>query len=294
MTSRQPIAVLGATGNQGGHVARALLEAGWPVRAITRHPESPRAKQLATLGAQIVQADMGDVVTLIRAFEGASGIFSVQNFWELGLREEVRLGTNVITAAQAVGNPHVVYSSGLGAERSQGVAAIDGKAILEERLRQSGLPFTILRPGLFTDDFLGASLPFRPVIQRFFKAHRPLIGRLFLSIIRDVFPSDHPVPLTTLQSVGDLAVWAWENQGESKGKIIPMVGDLVLPKILYTMWTEASGQTVPGVPAVLIGLRLGHPQMAQLLKWLSRSDFTVTIAPFALPSYGEWLHSIVG
>ena len=164
------------------------------MRAITRHPESPRAKALATLGADLIQADMGHVDTLIRAFDGAYGIFSVQNFWELGLRDEVRLGTNVITAALAVGQPHVVYSSGLGAERRRGVAAIDGKAILEERLRQSGLPFTILRPGLFMDDFLGASLPFARPIQRMLQTHRPFVGRLFLATLQAVTPRESSIP----------------------------------------------------------------------------------------------------
>lgn len=293
VTSSQPIAVLGATGNQGGHVARALLDAGWQVRAITRNPESPRARTLAHLGAELVPADMGEVDTLIRAVKGTHGIFSVQNFWELGLREEVRLGTNVIDAARAVGGPHLIYGSGLGAEQPRGVPAIDGKAILEERLRESGLPFTILRSALFMDDFRGASLPFPPMIQRLLKAHRLLVGRLFLSVLRDSFPHERPVPLTTLGNMAQLAVWGWKNQRDSLGNAYAVVGDLVPPKALCTMWSQATGQRIPIIPGIRMGLRLGVPQMARLLAWLSRNSFAVTGAPLHLHSYQEWLHSTV-
>ena len=289
MTSRQPIAVLGATGNQGGHVARALLEAGWPVRAITRHPESPRAKALASYGAEIIQADMGEVDTLIRAFEGVHGVFSVQNFWELGLREEVRLGTNVIEAAQAVGNPHVVYSSGLGAETVQGITAIDGKALLEERLRQSGLPFTILRPGLFMDDFLGASLPFARPVQRLLRHYRPLVGQLFLATLREVVSRGGTIPLTSVADVGRVSAWAWDSIPRSLFQVYPLVGSLEDAELICNQWENITGHRVPRIPALAPGTRIFHPKIAHLLEWLSCQPTEITTYPFHLLSLGDWL-----
>ena len=110
-----PLLVIGATGNQGGHVARALLDAGWTVHAFTRNPASPNAQILKDKGAILVQGDLSDLDSLKAAIRHVTGIFSVQNFWDLGLKEEVRLGSNVIQAAKEVGNnPHIVYSSGLG------------------------------------------------------------------------------------------------------------------------------------------------------------------------------------
>lgn len=118
----------------------------------------------------------GNVSELTQAIKEVTRIFSVQNFWDLSLEEEVRLGFHVIEAAINVGNhPHMVYSS-LGAEQRQNVAAIDGRAFIEENLRSSGLPFTILRPGLFMDNFRGASLPFARPIQKLLDGHRPLAG----------------------------------------------------------------------------------------------------------------------
>jgi uncharacterized protein YbjT (DUF2867 family) len=292
VTSRQPIAVLGATGNQGGHVAYTLLEAGWPVRAITRHPESPRAKALATLGAQVVEANMGDTESMIRAFDGAYGIFSVQNFWELGLREEVRLGTNVITAALAVGQPHVIYSSGLGAETVRGITAIDGKAMLEERLRQSGLPFTIVRPALFMDDFLGASLPFAWPVRAALGRRRQLVGRLFLATLRSAAPVPSTVPITTLKDVGRVAAWAWADKVISNKGCYDLVGDCQPASNLCREWETFMGKHVPFVPGIKLATRIFHRRMADLLDWLRTYPCVTTSSPFALTSFAEWLHSL--
>jgi len=94
--------VAGATGNQGGAVARALLAArGWKVRGITRDPNKPEARELARLGAEMVRADLYDSASLGRALEGAYGAFSVENFWVEGYEGEVRQGRNLANAAKA-------------------------------------------------------------------------------------------------------------------------------------------------------------------------------------------------
>ena len=236
---------------------------------------------------------MGEVDTLIRAFEGASGIFSVQNFWELGLAAEVRLGTNVIEAARAVGNPHVVYSSGLGAERLQGVAAIDAKAMLEERLRQSGLPFTILRPGLFMDDFLGASLPFARPIQRILRGHRLVVGRLFLAALVALLPETAIVPLTTLDDVGRMTLWAFGRPGLSQGRGFSVIGSIESPTAMSRPWTETRRQSIPHIPGVRFGMELLHPNMAKLLRWLGNyHNVQAEHSPIALETYTDWLHRL--
>ncbi|TDZ22930.1 NmrA-like family domain-containing protein 1 [Colletotrichum orbiculare MAFF 240422] len=84
------IAVVGATGNQGGSVARRFLAAGYRVRAITRDPSSPAASRLRALGATPVQADLEDVDALAGAFRGANVIFSVTNYWEPFFRPDCR------------------------------------------------------------------------------------------------------------------------------------------------------------------------------------------------------------
>lgn len=84
MSSPKLIVILGATGNQGGSVAKSFLsEPGWKVRAITRNTTSSKAQTLSSQGAEVVRADLDDPPTLTAAFVGAHAIFVVSDFWAL-------------------------------------------------------------------------------------------------------------------------------------------------------------------------------------------------------------------
>jgi uncharacterized protein YbjT (DUF2867 family) len=292
MIRKGPILVIGSTGNQGGHVARALLDAGWVVHAFTRNADSPNAQILKDKGAILVPGDLSDLNSLKTAFRNVTGIFSVQNFWDLGLKEEVRLGSNVIQAAKEAGNnPHIVYSSGLGAERRQNVAAIDGKVILEQKLRQSGLSFTILRPGLFMDDFRGASLPFARPLQKLLDPYRPLVGRLFLATLRSVLPTKSRIPLTTLTDVGRMVTWACDNADMAQGQTYEVVGSAETADTLCELWEQATGHPIPLIPGLKLGIHLFHPKMSALLNWLGHHEASLIQEPFRMQTYPFWLQS---
>ncbi len=91
------IAVTGATGQQGGAVARKLLADGWQVRALTRDVNKPAVQELKALGAEIVAGDLDNRAELEAAFKGAYGVFSVQNFWlpNVGFEGEIQQGKAV-------------------------------------------------------------------------------------------------------------------------------------------------------------------------------------------------------
>jgi len=145
------IAVTGATGQQGGVVARRLLAEGWKVRALTRHADKPAAQELASLGADILPNDMENRSELDAAFKGAYGVFSVQNFWlpGVGYEGEIRQGKNVADAAKAVGVEHLVYSSVGAAHRGMGQKHFDSKWIIEQYIHSLDIPYTIFRPAAF-------------------------------------------------------------------------------------------------------------------------------------------------
>jgi uncharacterized protein YbjT (DUF2867 family) len=295
MTMPGPYLVLGATGNQGGYVARALLKAGAEVRAFTRNPASAAAQALAAQGASVMPGDMEDIGSLVTAAQGVTGIFSVQNFWDCGLENEVRWGKNVLTAAQDVGHPHVIYSSGWGAQQPEGVPAIAGKAELEAALRSSGLPYTILRPGLFMDDFLGASLPFSPSLQRILRSHRRWVGRMFLQVIRSVMPPNQPLPLLALEDVGHTVAAIWTTPDPYLDQTLTLAGSNDPTEKVIRIWTERTGQKVHRLPGMSWGIQIGHPQMAKLLHWLSaHEDAVSTDLPVSLCPFSQWLVTYSG
>lgn len=115
MADKKIIAVLGATGSQGGGLCNAILgdpSGGFACRAITRDPGKDKAKALADNGAEVVSADIDDVESLKKAFAGAHGLYAVTNFWEhFSADKEKEQAKNIAEAAKAAGVKHVVWST---------------------------------------------------------------------------------------------------------------------------------------------------------------------------------------
>ena len=109
------IAVIGATGGQGGGLAKAILadsSAGFSLRALTRNAASDKAKALAANGAEVVAADLDDADSLQRAFAGAYGVYAVTNFWEhFSPEKELTQAASIAKAAQETGVQHVIWST---------------------------------------------------------------------------------------------------------------------------------------------------------------------------------------
>ena len=147
--SEKIIAVTGATGQQGGAVARRLLEKGWKVRALTRDPQKPAAQALAQAGAELAPGDMDRRADLDAAFQGVYGVFSVQNFWlpNVGAEGEVRQGKLAADAAKAAGVEHFVYSSVGAAERGMGQAHFASKWEIEQYVQSLDYALHDLPPG---------------------------------------------------------------------------------------------------------------------------------------------------
>jgi uncharacterized protein YbjT (DUF2867 family) len=115
MADKKIIAVVGATGAQGGGLARAILadpNGGFAVRAITRDVNKDKAKALAAAGAEVVSADLDNVESLKKAFAGAHGVFGITNFWEhFSAEREKAQAKNIAEAAKAAGVKHVIWST---------------------------------------------------------------------------------------------------------------------------------------------------------------------------------------
>jgi uncharacterized protein YbjT (DUF2867 family) len=153
--SNQIILVTGATGNQGGAIARHLLQRGkFKVRAMVRDQNKPAAQALQQAGAELVQADFNDRASLDRALQGIYGVFSIQDFRD-GVETEIRQGSAIADAAKAVGIQHFVYSSVGSAERNTGIPHFESKFQVEEYIRSISLPYTIMRPVFFFYNYNG-------------------------------------------------------------------------------------------------------------------------------------------
>ena len=172
MDDRKIVAVVGATGAQGGGLVKAILSdpgGGFAVRAITRNPGSDRARELAAAGAEVVQADLDDEESLVRALQGAYGAFFVTNFWEhFSPEKETEQAGNLARAARRAGVRHVIWSTLedtrnwvpleddrmptlMGAYK---VPHFDAKGAADDLFRQEGVPTTFLLTSFYWDNLI--------------------------------------------------------------------------------------------------------------------------------------------
>lgn len=166
------IAVVGATGAQGGGLVRAILadsSGGFEARAITRKVDSDKAKALAAAGAEVVAADLDDAASLERAFAGAHGAFCVTNFWEhFSPGKELAQAGNLAQAAKKAGVAHAIWSTLEDSRRFiplsddrmptlQGkykVPHFDAKGEADELFRKAGVPTTFLLTSFYWENFI--------------------------------------------------------------------------------------------------------------------------------------------
>jgi uncharacterized protein YbjT (DUF2867 family) len=170
MSNKKILAVVGATGAQGGGLVRAALaDRQFEVRALTRKPESDRAKMLKDAGAEVVAADLDDVESLVRALNGVHAAFFVTNYWELFSPEkEMAQARNLAEAAKRAGVKHVIWST-LEDTRKQvplsddrmptlmgkyKVPHFDGKGEADQYFIDAGVPTTFLRASFYWDNFV--------------------------------------------------------------------------------------------------------------------------------------------
>jgi len=145
------ILVAGATGRFGG-IAGLLLARGHTVRAATRDPARPAAARLAAAGAEIVRADFEDPASLAAAAAGMDAVFASGTAHRAGPAGEERHGRNLAEALSGARAPHLVFVSGAGADRHTGVAVLDAKNAVEQRIRELRLPATVIAPAYLMEN----------------------------------------------------------------------------------------------------------------------------------------------
>ncbi|HJP64896.1 MAG TPA: NmrA/HSCARG family protein [Actinomycetota bacterium] len=227
------ISVCGATGRQGGAVARTLVRDGRRVRALTRRADRGPARDLAAAGAEVVQADMDDPASLRAAFDGADGVFSVQNGIASGFDREVQQGRNVADAAQAAGVAHLVYGSAGTGKVDNTVPSWQSKLAIEEHIRSLGLPVTVLRPTAFME--LMTDKTFYPQVGTW---------RLFPKLTGE----DRAIPWLAVNDLGAIAARAFAEPDRFVGKELKLAADWQTLAQCRSMYREVLGKDPKTVP----------------------------------------------
>ncbi|GLZ35234.1 hypothetical protein Lesp02_74210 [Lentzea sp. NBRC 105346] len=274
------VVVTGATGRQGGAVARHLLAAGWRVRALTRDPDSASARRLAAAGAEMVRADMADIASLRPAFAGAHGVFSVQNPMISGLDAEVRQGRAVGDAAAEAGVRHVVYGSAGVGRSGTGVGQWESKLVVRDHLESLGLPLTVLRPTAFME--LMTDKDFYPPVSMWHLMPK-LIG------------GDRPLPWLCADDLGAVAARAFAEPERFVGADLALASDVRTLDECRELWREVFGRPPRRFPMpVWLFERFTGKDLTAMWRWLHENPVEIdpavtrSIVPTAR-TVREWL-----
>ena len=154
MTTKRSVLVTGATGQQGGAVARALLSRGHRVKALTRNADSDAARRLASAGADVVAGDLGDAASVLKAASDVDTMFLMGNSYEAGMEAETRQGIIAADAAKAAGVVHLIYSSVADADKNTGIPHFESKYLVEKHVVGLGIPYTISAPVAFMENIV--------------------------------------------------------------------------------------------------------------------------------------------
>jgi uncharacterized protein YbjT (DUF2867 family) len=261
------IVVTGATGLQGGAVARHLLADGWSVRALTRNPSSKPAPALAAAGAEVVRGDMGELASLRPVFAGAHGVYSVQNPFLGGPEAEVRQGMTVADAAHEAGVRHLVYGSAGTGRPGTGVPSWETKLRVEAHLRALGLPTTMLRPTAFMELMTE---------KRFF----PMVGTWHL--MPKLMGWSRPLPWLCADDLGAIAAAAFADPDHFVGRDVALASDVQSLAQCRAIYRDVFGRSPRHIPMpAWLFRRFGFAgrDLTAMWRWLGANTIALDTAP---------------
>jgi uncharacterized protein YbjT (DUF2867 family) len=256
--TKKIIAVVGATGQQGGGLVNAILDdpnSEFTVRALTRNPDSDTAQALAARGAEVVAADLDDETSLRAALDGAYGAYFVTAFWEYNdVAREQAQARALANAAKAAGLQHVIWSTlpdtrhhiAMDDERvptlhgTYKVPHFDGKAEADRFFTDAGVPTTFLSTTFYFDGFLD-----------FFRPTRGEDGVLAISLPM----GDRRLPGIAAADIGRTAYGILQRGTDLVGETVSISGENLTGDEYAARFAKELGEPVVYVPGNLDAIR---------------------------------------
>ena len=277
------VLITGATGRQGSAVVRHMLQKSWRLRALTRDPDSKAAQELKHQGVDLVRGDLEDPASLERAASGAYGIYSVQDYWTVGVKREVQQGKNLADAGKKAGVEHFVYSSVGGAERNSRIDHWESKWEIEQYIRKLGLPATMIRPAAFMENYY--------------------VDQVEIGILKgklmDPIRGDKPYQTIATDDIGAFVALAFERLSDFIGVELEIAGSELTNIEAAEVFSRVLDKPVrfQKLPMPLVRLLLGK-EFYQMFRWFNAKGFMADIGRLRrdypeihLQSLEEWLRS---
>ncbi|TIS56230.1 MAG: NmrA/HSCARG family protein [Mesorhizobium sp.] len=262
MTTKRSVLVTGATGQQGGAVARALLSRGHRVKALTRKLDSDAARALASAGADVVSGDLGDTASVVKAASDVDTMFLMGNSYEAGMEAETRQGIIAADAAKAAGIGHLVYSSVADADKKTGIPHFESKYLVEKHVTGLGIPYTISAPVAFMENIVS---PWS-------------IGALRQGTQAFAMPPKRVLQLVALADIGAFVAALVERREQVFGKRFDFAGDELSGEEQAKILSQAIGRPIAYQEIPIEAARLQSEDAALMFEWFDRVGYDADIS----------------
>ncbi len=261
MSKQLSILVMGATGNQGGAVVRNLLPTGHRVRTLTRNPDSPKAKQLADQGVEVLKGDFADSDSLVKAATGMDTVFAMTTPYESGVEAEVKQGIDLADAVKQAGVGHLVFTSVASADRQTGIPHFDSKYKVEQHIASLKIPYTIVAPVFFMDNWFTPW--FLPSIQE--------------GTLKFAMPADRPLQQISVDNIGAFGAAMIERRDSVFGKRFDIADDELTGKETVAVISKASGRDIGYEGFDPEVMRADNADFAEMFSWFNKVGYSVDI-----------------
>jgi uncharacterized protein YbjT (DUF2867 family) len=262
MSDSLSVLVSGATGQQGGALARVLLRKGHSVRAFVRRPDSPEGKELERLGAELAQGDFEEPSTIETAAEGVDAVFVVATPFEAGMEAETRHGIAAADATKAAGVSHLVYSSVASADKDTGIPHFESKRRVEEHIEGLGIPYTIVAPVYFMENLLAPWM----------------LPRLREGILPMALPSSRALQQIALPDIAAFTALVLEKRKEFKDRRVDVASDELSGREVADVLTRVTGREIHYVELPLEQVRRAMGEDgARMFEWFDRVGYSADI-----------------
>ena len=250
VTNQRKILVTGATGQQGGSLARLLLEKKHKVHALTRNTQSSAAQDLRNRGANIVKGDLDDPDSLQSVVEDVESVFLMGTPFEDGTEGETRRGKLMADIARENSIEHLVYSSVANADKNTGIPHFVSKHKVEQHIKNLGLPYTIIGPTFFMENLLG------PGLEQ---------GQLALPLSPSTI-----LQQSALENIAEFSAVVLERREPFLGKRVDIASDEVTGEQAAKILSNELGQRIRYVPVPLEQVYQANEDMARMYEWYEK------------------------
>ena len=258
VANQRKILVTGATGQQGGSLARLLLQKRHKVYALTRNTQSSAAQDLRNRGANIVKGDLDDSDSLQRAVKDVESIFLMGTPFEDGTEGEIRRGKLMADIAKENSIEHLVYSSVANADKNTGIPHFESKYKVEQHIKNLGIPYTIIGPAFFMENLLG------PGLEQ---------GQLALPLSPSTI-----LQQSALENIAEFTALVLERRKPFLGKRIDIASDEVTGEQAAKILSNELGQRISYVPIPLEQVYQANEDMARMYDWYENGGTGIAIS----------------